>query len=297
MNSRVEWGQPSIDAALCTSCGRCARICPTGSIRMKDAGPLTGPIPGFGCIACGHCMMVCESGAMSVSGRGIREEDVFKLASPESRTSADGMQALLEARRSIRLYANRPVEPETIERMIIMASTAPMGFPPTEVGVVVINGRDRVQEFAEDLCAVFKKWLFFRTWPGKCVMRLVMDKPTRALMRDYVMPIAAEILEARKLGRDLLFYHAPCAVLFHYPMKDVIDSTIACSFASLAAESLSLGTCIIGTVPPALAGEKKLKAKWGIPEGRHPSIAMILGYPSVQFTNGVRRRFASVKYV
>jgi len=80
-------------------------------------------------------------------------------------------------------------------------------------------------------------------------------------------------------------------------MKDPVDATFACSFATVAAESLGLGSCILGTVSPALERDKELKAKWGIPDAHFPSIAMTLGYPAVTFHNGVRRRFASVTYL
>lgn len=128
-------------------------------------------------------------------------------------------------------------------------------------------------------------------------MKFMMNKTTARLMKDFVLPIATEILNARKEGKDYLFYNAPSVLVFHYPMKDTVDPTIACSFAVVAAEALGLGSCIIGTVSPALQGDKKLQAKWGIPPGSFPSIAMILGYPAVGYSRGVRRDFASVTFI
>lgn len=293
----VEWGQPSIDQELCTSCGQCARICPTMSIQDKEGKPVVVTHRDFGCITCGHCMAVCSTGAVSVSGRGFKQTDAFVLAKASACLTAEGLQALLEARRSIRFYEDKLIESQTLERLIAMSATAPMGFPPTQVGLVVINGQKRVQELAGDLCGVFKKWLFFKTPLGSLVMSIVMDRPTREKISNYVIPVTVDILEGRKQGRDYLFYNAPCVILFHYPMKDPVDSVIACSFMTMAAESLGLGSCIIGTVPPAFEGERKMMSKWGVPDGRHLSMAMILGYPSVKFINGIRRRFAGVKYL
>lgn len=293
----VEWGVPSIDEAECTLCGRCAEICPSFSIRMKDGKPVAGSDGGFGCVACGHCMAVCPSGAVRVSGRGMTRGDVFLLPPPSARATSDALEGLLQARRSLRHYEDRPVEKAVLERLLALASTAPMGFPPSAVGVVVINGRERVQELAKDLTEAFKKWLFLGTPIGSVVQRLMMDKPSAEMMRNYVLPLAKTIIEARRENRDLLFYDAPCVLLFHYPMKDTIDPTIACSFATLVAETLGLGSCMIGTVAPALQGDKRLKTKWGIPAASFPTIAMTLGYPSVKFRNGIRRRFQSIEYV
>jgi ferredoxin len=264
---------------------------------MKDGKPVVGSRDKFGCLACGHCMAVCPSGAIRVTGRGMSGDDVFPLPPPSSRATAEALEGLLQARRSLRHYENRPMERTVIDRMLAMSSTAPMGFPPSPVGVVVINGRDRVQELANDLMAVFRKWLFLKTPVGSIMLRFMMDKRSVDLMKNFVLPVAETIIEAHKEKKDLLFYDAPCVILFHYPMKDTIEPAIACSFATIAAEGLGLGSCMIGTVAPALQGDKKLKARWGIPAKNFPAIAMTLGYPSVKFLNGIRRRFESVEFV
>jgi len=292
-----EWGLPSIDEALCTVCGRCVEVCPSFCIRRENGKPVIVSDGKFGCLACGHCMAMCPSGAVRVTGRGMTGNDVFPLPPPAARATPDALEGLLQARRSTRHYEDKPVERAIINRLLAMSSTAPMGFPPSPVGVVVVNGKERVQELAKDLAAAFRKWLFLGTPVGSVILRLMMDKRSVAMMRDFVLPVAKTIIEARKTNRDLLFYDAPCVILFHYPMKDTVDSTIACSFATMAAETLGLGSCMIGTVPPALQGDRTLKKKWGIPEKNFPSIAMTLGYPSVKFRNGIRRRFKSVEYV
>lgn len=290
-------GSPSINFDLCTSCGLCAKVCPTTTITMPHDKPVIATTGGLGCIACGQCVAVCPEGATRVAGRGMSPEDGFVLSHPSERAKAKTLTALLESRRSMRLYKDRSVPQETIDQLLTMASTAPMGFPPSDVGIVVVNGKDRVQEFAEDLCKEFKKWLFFKSLLGSLVMRFVMDKPTREMMKDLVLPITVDILEGRKKGQDFLFYNAPCVIVFHYPMKDAADSVIACSFATIAAEALGLGSCMIGTLAHGLGASPALKAKWGIPKGHHPAIAMIVGYPAVLYQRGVRRRFSSVKYL
>lgn len=296
-SATIEWGCPSIDVPTCIACGRCVSICPSLCLRMMDGKPAVKPSDKFGCVACGHCMAVCPSGAIRVTGRGMNGEDVLHLLPPSARASADALEGLLQARRSTRHYEDAPVERVTIDRLLSMSSTAPMGFPPSSVGVVVINGKERVQDLAKDLVVVFKKWLFLKSPVGLVVLRFMMDKKSTEMMRTFVLPVAETIIEARKEGRDLLFYDAPCVLIFHYPMKDTIEPAIACSFAAIAAESLGLGSCMIGTVAPALQGDMKLKSKWGVPPDNFPSIAMTLGYPSVKFLNGIRRRFASVEFL
>lgn len=297
MATAVEWGCPVIHVATCIACGRCVSICPSYCLRLQNGKPVVDSGGPFGCLACGHCMAVCPSGAIRVTGRGMKGGEVFPLPLPSARATAEALEGMMQARRSARHYENRPVEKPVMDRLLAMSATAPMGFPPSPVGVVVINGRDRVQELAHDLVAAFKKWRFLKTPVGSILLRFMMDKPSVELMKNFVLPVVDTIIEARKEGRDLLFYDAPCVMVFHSPLKDPVEPAIASSFATLAAEGLGLGSCMIGTVAPALQGDKRLRACWGIPAKNFPSMAMTLGYPSVTFPNGIHRRFASVEFV
>jgi nitroreductase len=102
-------------------------------------------------------------------------------------------------------------------------------------------------------------------------------------------------VEGRRQGRDLLFYDAPAVLLFHHsPYVDASEAMIACTYAMLAAESLGLGTTMIGAAAPIIMRKRELCQQLGIPDGNKPAIALILGYPAVHFRRGVIRRFASV---
>jgi nitroreductase len=62
----------------------------------------------------------------------------------------------------------------------------------------------------------------------------------------------------------------------------------------LAAESLGLGTCMIGCVPPILAMNRNLAAAYDIPTGHKPKLILILGYPATEYAHAVRRPLHSV---
>jgi hypothetical protein len=69
---------------------------------------------------------------------------------------------------------------------------------------------------------------------------------------------------------------------------------IACTYAMLAAESLGLGSTIIGGAPPILQRNRTLCQTLGIPAGNTPAISLIVGHPTTEFKRAVRRRFAWV---
>ena len=82
-----------------------------------------------------------------------------------------------------------------------------------------------------------------------------------------------------------IFYHAP-TVIFIFGEKDnqwtPVDCGIAVENISLAAESLGIGSVILGLPKPAFCGEKadELRKRLRCPEGYDFVIAVSLGYAS-----------------
>jgi len=63
----------------------------------------------------------------------------------------------------------------------------------------------------------------------------------------------------------------------------------------LAAESLGLGTCMVGSIHPFLShGGTSLKKKYKINPGSKTGIFLIIGYPKVKYHKGIKRTFARV---
>jgi len=63
----------------------------------------------------------------------------------------------------------------------------------------------------------------------------------------------------------------------------------------LAAESLGLGTCMIGSVHPFLShGATALKKEYNINPKNRNGIFLIIGYPKVKYHKGIKRTFAKV---
>jgi ferredoxin len=287
---------PVIDSITCTRCGACVKACPDRVLTLQDGRPASGPGEFLGCIACGHCICVCPTGSITVSGRGMRPNDVFELPPAFQRATADQLDALLAARRSVRRFEKREIDRGLIDRILEMTSTAPMGIPPTEVGVVVFHGADRVQALAADACDAFRRMAWFFSPIMLTVMRPFIGKENYLAMRDFVKPLLRTLVKKRSEGEDCFTYDAPAALLFHHgPTADPADCGIAATYAMLAGESLGLGSCMLGTAV-GLTHAKPFKAKYGVPPKNKFGVALVLGYSAEKFCHGVRRRLASVKF-
>jgi len=291
-----EQGVATVDRDTCVGCGQCVEICPSKVLELDDGAARRTDGIFMGCIACGHCMMVCPTESISVSGRELRPEDRRELRPAGDRATAEQFEALIAARRSVRKFEDREVERELVERIVEMTSTAPMGIPPHEVGVLVFHGREKVRALSEYACQSFGKMARFFNPLVLTVMRPFVGRAGHAVLRDFVRPLLKLLSESRSEGIDVFAYDAPVAMVFyHSELGDTADATIAATYAMLAAESLGLGSCLLGTVS-ALDHDKKFKAKYGLPAKSKIGLGLILGYPNVEFQRGVKRRLAAVEY-
>lgn len=286
----------TIDRQRCTVCGQCAAVCSTETLVVRDGqlGTATGNF--MGCIACGQCMMACPTGAIAISGRRLAPADLVPLPPKEQQASAEQLDGLLVGRRSVRHFAEREVPRELVDRILATTATAPIGIPPSEVGIVVFHGRDKVRQFTADALAAYGQVLrFTRPWV-LALMRPLLGRAQYAVMRDFVRPLFATILAEAEQGRDVFTYEAPLALLFHYrPKGDAADAHIAATYAMLAAESLGLGSCLLGTTV-ALARAKAFKEKYGIPLENKTDLSLVIGYPQHSFRHGIRRQLASIRF-
>ncbi len=281
----------TIDEAMCQTCGACVRVCAGAPLTMADGKVVVDQSRFFGCVGCGACMAVCPTGAIAVEGRDLSREDVLPLGRPDERASYDELLALLRHRRSVREYSSAEVDSADLERILEAASTAPMGVPPSDVGVLVLEGRERVQEYRSDAM----DWLVStRRWlkPTLLLWRPFMRKDDYALMRDFVLPVV-DIYQDPE--RDWFFYDAPLALIFYgCGACDPADPYIAATYAMIAAESLGLGSCMLGFGAYPIRYSRRLRRKWGVSERVQMGIALIVGHPESRFRHGIRRRFARV---
>jgi nitroreductase/NAD-dependent dihydropyrimidine dehydrogenase PreA subunit len=285
-----------IDHELCNLCGLCVNVC-KGPLYIENDRLQVDQSILFGCIGCGQCAAVCPQKCIVIEGREMSAKDLIDLPPREQRADYEQLQALLLGRRSIRDFKHQEVEAEVIQKILDAVSTAPMGLPPSEVQVLVLQGFDSVKEFASDMVEVFKskKWLFSPLALG--IMRPFIGKEAYDLMKTFAAPLPDLFSDKMVKGEDLLLYGAPLAMYFHAsPTSDPLDFAIAGTYAMLAAESLGLGTCMIGTVAPFLKYRNPVSKKYGIPTENNQGIMIIFGYPKYKYTRSIKRSLGGVTY-
>jgi len=295
-----ETGRIIINEKLCNGCGLCVSVCKDFSLIIENGKAVISDTPVFGCIGCGHCMAICPRGAITVSGRCISPEDMIKLPDKKSAADYSSLLSLLNRRRSIREFKEQTVKREIIEKVLEAAQTAPMGLPPSDVHALVFDSREKVRGFAEDFCRYLEgmKWLVSGWFLA--LMRPFWGKENDELFRGFLKPCINIYTESMKKSVNLVNYDAPAAIYFYgSPYSDPADPIIAATYAMLAAESLGLGTCMLGAIHPMIqngGAAKKFREKHGIKHKSREGLFLIMGYPSVKYSKGIKRTFASVDW-
>lgn len=287
-----------VDKEKCTKCGYCINTCDNYLKQDSEGYPMAkgNEETLLGCIQCGRCMMKCPTEAIEIIGEDIDKNHIRPM--PDYLPDYDAINSLLLKRRSIRKFKSDEILKEDIDKIIATAATAPVGIPPSEVKVIVFQGRKKVQEFAKDLCEEIKHTKKIMTPLALKLMRIFMGEGQYKIMKDFALPLCDFMLQESEKGNDVLFYDAPAVMVFYgTELTDVEDMVIAATNATIAAEALNLGTCFIGTVSYMFNNSQKLKKKYGIQKGEKIATAFILGYPDEGYYRTIQRNFKEVKTI
>jgi ferredoxin/nitroreductase len=285
----------------CIGCGRCVDVCSDRSLILIDSKASPGNDSMFGCIGCGQCMTVCPTGAIRIHGRSTLPEDVFVLPPIEQAANYGQVLSLMQRRRSVRKFQDKAIDAESIGKILVAARTAPMGVPPTDVHVLVLDSKEKNHAFASDFCQYLSgmKW-FVSNW-FLALMRPFWGKANDEMFRGFIRPLFKVYTEGMQQGQNLVNYDAPLAMYFYgSPYCDPADPIIAATYAMIAGESLGLGTCMLGAVHPLIQNGKKAKLfreQHGIKFQSREGLFVIFGYSAVKFDKGIRRTFAQEKYL
>jgi len=111
--------------------------------------------------------------------------------------------------------------------------------------------------------------------------------------------LVERLQSTRNRGDDPIFYHAPVVLIGHCPSRNRFgrdDAVYAAYNMILTAESFGLATCQIGFFQLMAEKSSRLLRRIGLPKGRSPQIAIIVGYPRHTFRRGLPRRSPSLTW-
>jgi nitroreductase len=194
-------------------------------------------------------------------------------------TEAQAVQ-FLRSRRSVRIFLDRPVEREKVQRLMEIARYAPTGGNSQQVHWTVFTDKARIDEMAR----LSVEWL-----------RTSMAAAPPGALPPYI----PRVVSAWDAGFDAVLRGAPVLIVASAPAtapNGLVDLTLALSYLDLAAPTLGLGTCWAGILRGALHASAPLKAMVGLPEGHTHQYPMMLGYPKFKYHRLPERRPPAVTW-
>lgn len=291
----AEAGKITIDYSKCNGCGLCVEVCSDLEYKVIKGKVVPSGSPVFGCIACGHCMAICPENAIKIEGRELSISDVYPLEKTGKTNFAD-FYSLLQHRRSIRQFKDLEIPSDTVEKILQAARNAPVSIPPSDVSVLVIKGKNINHQFASDFSQLLKNQQWFVSKWFMSLMRPFWGKEMSSFFGSFLRPLVQTYIKSMKEGKNAITYNAPLAFYFYgSAYGDPADPVIAATYAMLAAESLGLGTCMIGGVHPFIQhgpAAEKFRIKYGIRHKNRSGLIVVMGFPKITFKRGINRTFA-----
>lgn len=288
----------TIDTEACNGDGLCADVCPQNVLEIDDGKAATVGSRSGDCILCGQCVAVCPTEALQLPA--LPDEDFEEL--PQPPFGYEDFLTFLKRRRSVRIFKDRPVATETIEKILAAATTAPMGLPPHSTGVIVIQKQEELAFLREALVKDYDTVIKGLSNPmGRVFFRLFAGAENYAALKNYVVDMARHANQAyHRDGTDRYLYNAPVLMLFHGNRSALCydeNAHLVCHHAMLASLSLGLGATIIGLVPPIVDRSEALRRRYQIPKENRVLTSLIIGHPKYRYSKSIRRDLAGVRIV
>ena len=302
--------EKTIDRSRCDGCGECIGACDTS--RVITTGPDGIPVfaKDYKCIFCGHCMAVCPRAALSFHSPRTASENELIADSVEldgGPRASDPLVRGLLAIRSERSFDGREVEKGKLLAVLDAMARAPSAGNEQNWNFYVVRGKGTVDaldaeaqryhhESSAKLNSPIARKLAAKAMAGKDMSgmflrnTIIADMPRKEREAAYAS-LFDDLETIHADGGFKLFRGASAAVIvtsctnttdFHKPFHRA-DVGTAVTYGAIAAASVGLSSCRMGLAEISFGADKKLREKYGIPDGERVDGILALGYSATKW--------------
>jgi nitroreductase/NAD-dependent dihydropyrimidine dehydrogenase PreA subunit len=286
-------GYITIDEELCTLCGQCEEVCCVYNVLGKGEDVINIVKPEW-CNLCGHCVGICPVDAIIVGADEPMPLPKGKAVTPEQ------MMVHIRSRRSVRHYKEEPVPRELIEQVIDAGRFAPTGANFQGIHYIVVEDPKKIDTMREKVLAFLEVQVPQWESQAKALEEEGIPITDERRRGAVVRASMRNLLEKTKKGHDRIFYDAPVVILLHglseSPVnKDNADLMAMCML--LMAESLGLGTCLMGLLNFTAVVDETLRELIDLPGDHQVFASFVMGYPRLEFGKAPGRKPARIKWL
>ncbi|MCX5852754.1 MAG: nitroreductase family protein [Deltaproteobacteria bacterium] len=313
------------DEDKCKHCKACFLACPTTCIQWNEKKKIPYPTGlekmELACLSCNNCEAVCPTGAIRARGEyrvlkgryrttDDRSKEMYfptpfgkkdlERSFTEIEKELTEVERVIYRRRSIRIFQDKPVPRELVERIIEAAQWAPSAGNCQPWKFVVIVDKKKIEELDRKCAKVL--YGIAGLYQGSSWWRSILVPLVSYLMVNKMdqRPIAA--IEKVKRSDGIICFGAP--VVIHVLMDvrgigdPILDTALACQNLVLAAHSLGLGTLYIGLIKNGLKYlPKRVSKELGITYPYAIVTSICIGYAKGKLDNPVARNKCPVEWI
>ena len=280
-----------IDREKCTGCGLCVKVCPSGTLSMRDG---RAAVTGETSMGCGQCAAVCPADAVRVGSLDGHAFDFATFPSndawvPWGEPGLSGLVGLMRSRRSCRSYTPEPVGASALDDLARIGTTAPSATNSQRWAFTILPARDDVKRLGDEVGGFFKRLNRL----ARSRMARLFSRALRDYHRDYYSTVQEALDEWEREGRDRLFHGATAAIVVtsrpgaSFPCEDCL---LATQNILLAAHAMGLGSCLIGFAVRAMTLDRRVARAVEVPDGETVHSVIALGHPAVRYARSAGRR-------
>jgi nitroreductase len=298
----MEENSIKIDRDLCSGCGLCVTVCPTGTISVMEGKAAAS---GRESISCGHCEAICPLGAVRVLAIDEEMSQYKTFAAekqwlPPGKYSKAALVQLMASRRSCRSFTGQSVERAMLEDLVKIGITAPSGTNSQAWTFTILPTRKAVKSFAENIATYFSR---LNSNAEKTMLRIFLKLIGKgeldAYYRGYYRKVKEALEKWHGSGKDRLFHNSTAAIIVgsrpgaSCPAEDAL---LATQNILLAAHSMGLGSCLIGYAVAAMKKNPSIQRAIGIPTEEEIHAVIALGYPDEIYHRIAGRKKVTPRY-
>jgi nitroreductase len=216
--------------------------------------------------------------------KSIRKREILK--------TNDFIQFIRE-RRTHRHFTKRKIPKQDLEKLVDTVRYAPTGGNDQTVEIILIQNPERIKRLS-DLAVdhvgaagvEFTKTLQELKASGKGTHEEILQLEKMVRFREF-------LVEARKAGRDPVFYDAPAVAIFHSTVQTVTpkdNCVIASTTMGLLARTMGLETTYIALFENASKASPSIMEKLKLPKGNQVFSVLVIGYPKFKYYRKVDRK-------
>lgn len=252
----------TIDREKCIGCENCVKDCITYSLEMSEKKAQIAEGGEDRCISCQHCFAICPTGAITFENKKPEEAELPNFGNPNE------LLKLIKSRRSIRQFKEENIKEEDWAKIKSMLPYIPTGCNYNGMHFSFVESKSIMENL--------------RDYTREKLLKLISNRFTAKYAGKF-----AKFKTAFENGEDIIFRQAPGMIVVSSSIKAPcanVDPIIALSYIELYANSLGLGTCWCGFAQSCFKLMPKLSEIVKIPDGYKPVYAMLIGYPSVNYS-------------